>query len=237
MAISDSKSGSGRVSVLLLHGSFHGSWCWEPLMDFLPGSWEVMIPDLPYEQDGLASASGAMAAAIRQLGDAPVVVAHSLAGQALPDAIVQSGVRPGLSVFLDAFVPVAGESALAAIGPAASALEATRLGEQYLPPPPQLFGIENEDAVSKIAQKLRPVSVKVHTDASRSGATEVCGGTAGYIHCLRFPAFSAMAARARNAGWPVYELDTGHDAMILEPERLAGLLQAMITHVMDKQCL
>jgi predicted S18 family serine protease len=36
--------------------------------------------------------------------------------------------------------------------------------------------------------------------------------------------FAAHADRARVRGWPVHELDTGHEAMVTAPEALAEVL-------------
>jgi hypothetical protein len=36
--------------------------------------------------------------------------------------------------------------------------------------------------------------------------------------------FAGQADRARERGWPVHELATGHEAMVTAPEELAGVL-------------
>ena len=36
--------------------------------------------------------------------------------------------------------------------------------------------------------------------------------------------FAGQADRARDRGWPVHELETGHEAMVTAPEELAGVL-------------
>jgi hypothetical protein len=36
--------------------------------------------------------------------------------------------------------------------------------------------------------------------------------------------FAGQADRARQRGWPVRELDTGHEAMVTAPEALADVL-------------
>lgn len=44
-----------------------------------------------------------------------------------------------------------------------------------------------------------------------------------FILCTGF-GFRDTAERCRQAGWPVLEIDCGHDAMLIEPRKLAELL-------------
>jgi pimeloyl-ACP methyl ester carboxylesterase len=71
----------------LVHGAFHGSWCWESLRAVLEDrSHLVLTVDLPTE-DPEAGASGYAEAAIAAFsgaGDDLVVVGHSLAGLTIP---------------------------------------------------------------------------------------------------------------------------------------------------------
>jgi hypothetical protein len=39
--------------------------------------------------------------------------------------------------------------------------------------------------------------------------------------------FAGQADRARERGWPVHELGTGHEAMVTAPEELAGVLDGI----------
>jgi hypothetical protein len=47
-----------------------------------------------------------------------------------------------------------------------------------------------------------------------------------YILCTGF-GFRPTAERCREAGWPVLEIDCGHDAMIIKPRELAELLMSV----------
>jgi hypothetical protein len=48
---------------------------------------------------------------------------------------------------------------------------------------------------------------------------------AAFIECVSWMrVFRGQAERARARGWPVHELDTGHEAMVTAPEELAGVL-------------
>ena len=48
---------------------------------------------------------------------------------------------------------------------------------------------------------------------------------AAFVECVSWMrVFRAQADRARERGWPVHELDTGHEAMVTAPKALADVL-------------
>ena len=48
---------------------------------------------------------------------------------------------------------------------------------------------------------------------------------AAFVECVSWMrVFAGQADRARDRGWPVHELETGHEAMVTAPEELAGVL-------------
>jgi hypothetical protein len=83
---------------LLVHGAWHGGWCFEALQRELEGRGHaVEAPDLPSDQIGLTQLDYA-----RELGPQPdaVVVGHSLGGLTIP--FIEARVR----VFLAALLPI-----------------------------------------------------------------------------------------------------------------------------------
>jgi pimeloyl-ACP methyl ester carboxylesterase len=90
----------------LVHGAFHGSWCWEPLTKVLESrGHRVLTVDLPCG-DPEAGASEYADAAVEAFAAGPediVVVGHSLGGLTIP---VIAARRPvGRLVFLCAMLP------------------------------------------------------------------------------------------------------------------------------------
>jgi pimeloyl-ACP methyl ester carboxylesterase len=71
----------------LVHGAYHGAWCWEPLISELEGRGDhALTVELPCE-DRSAGASEYAAAALKAFAAADddlVVVGHSLAGLTIP---------------------------------------------------------------------------------------------------------------------------------------------------------
>ena len=95
----------------LVHGAYHGAWCWEPLAARLRAQGhDVLTVDLPTE-DPQAGAAEYAAVAMEAFASAPddlVLVGHSLAGLTIP---VIAERRPvGRLVFLCAMIPRPGRS-------------------------------------------------------------------------------------------------------------------------------
>lgn len=100
-----------HMDIVLVHGSYHGSWCW----DFLRPELErlghrVITPDLPISDPGLGAADYAktVAAAIDPASE-PLLVGHSMAGLVIPLVAALRPIRR--LVFLTAFLPSPGKSA------------------------------------------------------------------------------------------------------------------------------
>jgi pimeloyl-ACP methyl ester carboxylesterase len=95
----------------LVHGAWHGAWCWELLSPELEklGHRGVAV-DLPYEDRnaGLDDNAAVVVAALEDGGEDVILVGHSLGGISIP---VVTAHRPvSRLVFLGAFVPEPGRS-------------------------------------------------------------------------------------------------------------------------------
>jgi pimeloyl-ACP methyl ester carboxylesterase len=104
------------MDIVLIHGSFHGAWCWERLRPQLEQrGHRVIAVDLPIAAPGKGATEYAQTV-VDSLGDAdePVVVAHSMGGLVAPLVAAQREVRS--LIFLAAFMPKVGMSAQAQRG-------------------------------------------------------------------------------------------------------------------------
>src|SRR3954469_18012012 len=106
----------------LVHGAWHGGWCWERVAAELAGRGEdavgaglprgrdAIAPDLPCEDmsAGFEDYADVVVAALENAGDDVVVVGHSLGGLTIPHVATRRPVRR--LVFLCALLPAVGRS-------------------------------------------------------------------------------------------------------------------------------
>lgn len=93
----------------LVHGAWHGAWCWERLTPLLQqAGHNVLVPELPTEDGSadFAAYADVVCADLRACDDDVVVVAHSLAGAT--GALVPDRRPVRHLVYLCAAVPQAG---------------------------------------------------------------------------------------------------------------------------------
>jgi pimeloyl-ACP methyl ester carboxylesterase len=99
------------MDIALVHGAYHGAWCWDLLRAELEQrGHRVITMDLPIADPGLGGAAYADAVidALQGIED-PVVVGHSMAGLVTPLVAARRPVRR--LIFLAAFLPRPGSSA------------------------------------------------------------------------------------------------------------------------------
>lgn len=106
---------------VLVHGAFHGGWCWEPVATLLTEAGHTVVtPDLPgagdddtpLEEVTLASATERVVQTLRSLEEPAVLVGHSMGGVVITQAAAQAPELVSRLVYLTAFRPAHGESLL-----------------------------------------------------------------------------------------------------------------------------
>jgi pimeloyl-ACP methyl ester carboxylesterase len=217
----------------LVHGAWHGPWCWERLRPELEArGHRVVAVDLPSDDPSLGSADSAAAVsrALHGAGDDVVIVGHSLAGLAIRLVALARPVRR--LVFLCALLPEVGlslrEQAGVFVDGFGAALVRDELDRSYWPEGAAEQGLYPEcdpETAEWAAARLRPQS---HLPSLETAPLETWpAGESTYVlgardHCVD-PAWSRRAARERLGVDPV-ELDAGHSPFLTCPRELAGLL-------------
>lgn len=201
------------ASFSLVHGAWHGGWCWDLIRAELEARGHVVhTPDLPCED--VAAGLEAYAAAVPA---ADVVVGHSLGGFTIPL------VRAGAHVFLTAGVGGAGMGSVLAPGFGEGVLR-DELGRSYYPDPAVTASeLQYPPEYAELASKLR-------RQAPLDG-TAVAVENPVYIVCARDAVIRPDSQRhlARDVlGIEPLELDAGHSPMLECPHELAGLLDALV---------
>jgi len=226
------------ANFVLVHGAWHGGWCWRFVRPLLQAH-EVHAPSLTGlgERKHLARpdidldthiADVVSLLEMEDLRDV-ILVGHSYGGMVVTGAADRAPARIKRLVYLDAFVPEDGKCLLDYVVPERAARmreEGERAGS-VTPPPLSLWGLTRPEHIDFVKPREVRHPYRTMTQKIRLG-----GNTAQvpktFIYCSS-PAtgsFDQFAAQYRNApNWKFFELATGHDAMILMPERVAKLLQ------------
>lgn len=232
------------ATFVLVHGAWHGAWCWDRVVPLLQARRHVVhAPTLP----GLGERAAELSARIdleshiadvvqyierQDLRDV-ALVGHSYGG------IVISGVADRLGparlrrlVYLDALVLEGGQSLASFLGPAWTRfadLAREKGGGIAVPPlPAAAFGVLDLADQAWVGPRL--TAQPLHTfDRPLALAHPLGNGVPKvYIDCNSpaMPAVIPFKAKVRaQPGWAAYEsLATGHDAMVTQPVALANLL-------------
>lgn len=238
-----------RPAFVLVHGAWGGAWIWKRVLGPLrEAGHEVHAVTLTGdgERAHLRHAGIRLAMHVADVVglvraeelDDFVLVGHSYGGAVITAAIERllneaaeagSGPRPRGLVYIDAMVPLAGESWSSRHDPE---LRARRLAlaaahDNALPPPdPADFGLQGADRDWLLRRQVpHPFGMyeePIHFDTARWQALP-----RWFIDCVS-PAYPTIAEPRRRArtqpGWVVREMDTGHCPMVSRPADLAALL-------------
>jgi hypothetical protein len=221
------------VVFLLVHGSWHGAWCWERLIPEIErrgaAARTVALPsvgDDPAALGGLPEDAAAVAAAAAGAPGDVVVVAHSYGGAAVAEARLGPGVRR--LVFLGAFMPDAGRPYVSYLppGPLPAYVGMRDDGTMVVPPGQAraAFYADCDDATVAWAEaRLRPQSVAVA--AHVPGRPSWRGLPSTYVVLADDAAIPPDLQRSFAAqADAVRELPGSHSPMLARPAALAALL-------------
>jgi pimeloyl-ACP methyl ester carboxylesterase len=219
----------------LIHGGWHGAWCWERLTGPLRDrGYDVVVPELPSEdtEAGLGEYADTIE---RALGDADgvVLVPHSLGGLVGP---VMAARRPLKAlVYLAGLVPEPGLSFSEQLSASEERIllfeggrEVDAQGRSHWPDPDAtariMYGDLSPEDARWAAERVRPQAQRSQSEPSPAPpdglrTESIVGVNDGVVS----PAWSRRVARERLGVDPV-ELPTGHFPMISHPELLADAL-------------
>jgi len=228
-------SQSGRLTFVLVHGAWHGGWCWRRVRERLEAlGHRVHVPTLAglaeraYLLDDrvdLMSHVREIAAAfiVEDLDDV-ILCGHSYGGMVIRGVADRLSSRIRSIVYLDAFVPEDGESVETICGGRLLPVD----GDAVAPPPVDFFSVNPIDA-DWVASRLTP-----HPSASFAQPIRLEGGAQprrrtyiqATVNTLAF--LKEQRRRVEASGdYVVREIECGHDVMIDDPDALvAALIEA-----------
>ncbi len=225
----------GMATFVLVHGAWHGGWCWRDVAAELSAAGhDVLAPTSSglAERAALAS-SASLSVHVEELAGLlyfsdlreVTLVGHSYAGLVIAGAAARAHARISRLVFLDAFIAEDGQSMFDLLRPERRKVyEESVVDGLIAAPSPELFGVPDGDGW--LADRLTGQPVKTWTDALSAPSSPPLPRQ--YVRCTQgplTPSFSGFAVRLRDtAGWDVVDFDAPHDAMITHPTDLAALL-------------
>ena len=238
------------ATFLLVHGGWHGGWCWQKVIPFLEAAGhEVYAPTLT----GLAERASELSPEVgldthiqdivglleeKHLHDV-ILVGHSYGGMVITGVVDQVPERIAHLVYLDTFVPRDGES-MVDVSPMVIRLlriQAQIQDDGWRIAPHGTYGVTKEPDRSWVREKVtpqplktleQPLHLKNPAIVSTKPRTHIdCTGS-GFVFSLMRHILAPRALPPHEAGWRLRQLPTGHDAMITMPRELADLLLEVV---------
>lgn len=236
---------------VLVHGAWHGAWCWRRVSDLLRAQGHrvhavtltgvgerahLLSPAITLETH-ISDVMNAIEA--EELSDV-VLAVHSYAGMIGTAVADRMGDRLRHLVYVDAVVPKPGEmwSATHASATREARIAAAKASATFSfpPPDPSMFGLAADD-YDWVRRRQTPHPAQPYTAPLGFDAARVAGVARTFIDCTEPPLATIDVIRTRvrdpkywdgawagGAGMRVVELKTGHDPMISDPQGLAGIL-------------
>jgi pimeloyl-ACP methyl ester carboxylesterase len=231
---------------VLVHGAFHGAWCWERVIAELEAAGHsVQAPDLPGSgEDRTPVADVTLDAYAERICDVlgaddepAVLVGHSMGGVAITHAAARCANRISALVYVAGFLPADGQSLveLATLPEGAGGAVLPNMVVDGEPPVATLpaaaaqeafYGCCDEETTAWALERLRPQVL-----APFVTPTTLDGDLARhYVLCTRDRAIPPPLQRlmsGERATGTVAELDTDHSPFLSTTSELVALLQRL----------
>lgn len=231
------------TTFLLVHGAWHGGWCWRRVVDRLEAEGHRAIaptltglgerahlagPEIDLETH-IADVIGVLDA--EELEDV-VLCGHSYGGMVITSVLDRRIEAFRATVWLDAFVPEDGHSLIDGWPPerAQSIREqAATSGEGWkvAPLPPDYFGVMDEDDAEWVTRRCVPQPLRTFTQAAHLTGAWKSVPRKLYLLAEHHPnsSFDRFATPLSDEpDWDVRTVPAGHDVMIDTPELLTEIL-------------
>jgi len=228
---------------VLVHGAFHGGWCWQPIARALRAAGhEVFTPT----QTGLGERRHLMSSEIsmetfvqdilnvmlfEDLNDV-VLVGHSYGGRSISGVVDRIPERIRKLVYIDGGLAPDGRSRLDSMSADArdariqSSMEFDG-GISIPPPPASRFGMTDPDQIAWVERFLTPQPLGAELTALPLVHPLGNGRPTTFVHCNSpaFPVTAASAAYARSrSDWCVREFPAGHNGIVTHARQMVELL-------------
>ena len=215
--------------ILLVHGAWHGAWCWEPTVEVLRArGCEVSALDLPLSD--LRDDAAEVSRALDEADSDAVLVGHSYGGMVINEAALG---RPDVShlVFLCAFCPDANENIddLYGKGERVALADGMQRHDNHtvtVDPavaPEAFYADCSPEAIENAVARLRPLGTRCMTTRASGAAWREIAST--YVVCTEDKAIHVTLQQEMAAGaGKVVSWDTSHSPFVSRPDLVSDLL-------------
>jgi pimeloyl-ACP methyl ester carboxylesterase len=228
---------------LFVAGAWLGGWCWRDVRAALEARGDQVIcatltglgerAHLLSREVGLEMHVGDVLGLLhyRDLGDV-VVVGHSYGGTVITAVAEQAWQRIRRLVYLDASVPLSGQTNNDVVGPLiAGELRSTAqaLGDGWRVPP-AAYVVERlaPDLRPWVEPRLTPHPLRCFEEPVRLASRDAANLPRSFLRTsLQSPLYAGLIERARRAGWHCRDLQGGHYPMFTEPRLVAAALSEL----------
>ena len=222
------------TDVLLVHGGWHGGWCWDAVAHRLAGlGHRVLAPTLSGlgDRSHLCASTVGLDTHITDVVNAAtwgglddfVLCGHSYGGMVISGAVEHLVGRIRGLVYVDAFLPANGQSCadLTSGGPPPAR-------DSLVPPPPaEAFGIASATERARVQRLMTPHPANTLLDTVALTDARDRIGRKTYILATSSanPDFArAHASIAADPTWRAVGLPTGHHPMMDEPDAVVDII-------------
>jgi pimeloyl-ACP methyl ester carboxylesterase len=224
---------------VLVHGAWHGAWCWRKI---LPSLWAKGHRAFAVTLTGVGEREHLLSSTIRlatHIDDVAavveteeltqvVLVGHSYAGLLITAVADRYAERIVRLVYVDAIIPCSGESWSSSHDENARQARRKDIAQGGVIPPPSAsaYGLTGDDA-AWVDRRQKPHPGGVYEDVLHFDEARVAGLSRTFVDCTSpaLPTIEKSRQRVRSEpGWQVIEIATGHDPMISAPTQLLDIL-------------
>jgi pimeloyl-ACP methyl ester carboxylesterase len=241
-AASSTVRAAGGKTFVLVHGAWHGGWCWSKVAAILRGRGHTVFTPT---QTGLGERAHLLSKSItldtfvddivnvlkyEDLKDV-VLVGHSFGGNAISGVADRMPDRVRQLVYLDAVILENGQSVFGLlpkdiVETRTKAAQESSGGLTIPAPPPSAFGISDPEQAKFVQSRFTPHPFATFTSPLKLANKVTNGLPATYIVCSD-PIYGPLQASrdwVKAHDMKTVEIRTGHDAMVTVPDGLSDLL-------------
>ena len=227
---------------VLLHGAWHGGWCWEqvagplrarghrvttPTQTGLGERHHLISADLTLETFGQDLINHVLFEGLTDV----VLVGHSFGGNAVSIAAERIPERLAQIIYLDCTIFQGGARLVDNMSPGklrerVKSFEASPDGIAVDPPAPEVFGVLDPAQAAWVAARLTPHPISTMLAPLPITGKPGNGLPARYIACTdpQYHPTERVRDWAEMLGCAPEQIATGHDAMVTDPDALVEVL-------------